>query len=274
MRDHRDWLQLDGKRAIVTGGGSGIGEAIATGLASAGAHVIVADISEEGAAATVDANAGSPGQVIAHRCDVANGDDVAELVGSAERELGGIDILVNNAGILDLSPALDVSEEAWDRVLGVNLKGAFLCASAVARVMVAQGTGGRIVNVSSIHALLSEPNAVHYTAAKGGLEAMSRTLASELAPHRITVNCVRPGATWTALSRPLYTEEVLAALMQRIPLREIGEPEWVADAVLFLASPRARYTTGSAIDVDGGYLMDGSLPSGSYQGSDAPRDGG
>lgn len=269
MSDHNDWLQLHGKRAIVTGAGSGIGRAIATGLASAGARVIVADISEAGAAATVEATTGAAGQAIAHRCDVASGDDVTELVEVAERELGGLDILVNNAGILDLSPALEVSEEAWDRVLGINLKGAFLCASAAAKVMVAQGTGGRIVNISSIHALLSEPNAMHYTAAKGGLEAMTRTLASELAPHRITVNCVRPGATWTALSRPLYTEEVLAGLMQRIPLQEIGEPEWVADAVLFLASARARYTTGSAIDVDGGYLMDGSLPSVSYQEPDA-----
>jgi NAD(P)-dependent dehydrogenase (short-subunit alcohol dehydrogenase family) len=130
--------------------------------------------------------------------------------------------------------------------------------------MVAQGTGGRIISVSSIHAQLSEPNASAYTAAKGGMEAFSRTLATELAPHRITVNCLAPGATYTDLTLPMYTEPVKRALLERIPLKEIAQPEWIAAGAVFLASDEARYMTGQVLTIDGGYLMDGSLPGAAY----------
>ena len=130
--------------------------------------------------------------------------------------------------------------------------------------MIARGAGGKIVNLSSIHAVLSEPQAGAYTAAKGGVEAFSRTLATELAPHRINVNCIEPGATYTELTIPMYTPAVKEALFKRIPMKEIAQPEWIARGAVFLASDDSRYMTGSVIVIDGGYTMDGSLPGAAY----------
>jgi NAD(P)-dependent dehydrogenase (short-subunit alcohol dehydrogenase family) len=180
------------------------------------------------------------------------------------QEWGSVDILVNNAGIILQASALEMTEQQWDKILSNNLKSCFLCSQVFARQLIQQGRGGRIVNISSIHAALSEPSASAYTAAKGGMEAFSRTLATELAPHKITVNCLRPGATYTELTVPMYTPEVKKALYMRIPLKEIAEPSWIADAIVFLASERARYITGQTLTVDGGYLMDGSLPGAEY----------
>jgi NAD(P)-dependent dehydrogenase (short-subunit alcohol dehydrogenase family) len=175
-----------------------------------------------------------------------------------------VDVLANVAGILRIAPFLEVTREDWERVLAVNLTGAFFLSQAVARIMVEEGTAGRIVNVSSVHAVVSEPNAAPYTATKGGLEAMTRTLASELAPHGITVNCVRPGATRTRMSEPIYTDQIVRSLIAKIPLGKIAPPEWVASAICYLASDEACYTTGACLDVDGGYAMDGSLPGAAY----------
>jgi NAD(P)-dependent dehydrogenase (short-subunit alcohol dehydrogenase family) len=175
-----------------------------------------------------------------------------------------IEILINNAGIILQAPVIEMTEQQWDKILTNNLKSCFLCSRAVAKQMIRQGRGGRIVNISSIHAELSEPSAGAYTAAKGGMEAFSRTLATELAPHKITVNCIRPGATYTELTIPMYTEAVKKALFTRIPLKEIAEPSWIADGIVFLASERARYITGQTLTIDGGYLMDGSLPGAEY----------
>lgn len=130
--------------------------------------------------------------------------------------------------------------------------------------MIEAGNGGKIINISSIHATLSEPSAGAYTAAKGGMEAFSRTLATELAPHKINVNCIQPGATYTELTIPMYTESVKKALFERVPLREIAQPEWIANGAVFLASDDARYMTGQVIVIDGGYVMDGSLPGARY----------
>jgi NAD(P)-dependent dehydrogenase (short-subunit alcohol dehydrogenase family) len=147
----------------------------------------------------------------------------------------------------------------------VNLRGVFFLTQAVARRMVEAGTPGRIVNVSSVHAVVSEPIAAPDTASKGGLEAMTRTIATELAPHRITVNCVRPGATRTRMSDPIYTPAILDALAGRVPLQEVAPPEWVASAICYLASDESVYTTGACLDVDGGYAMNGGLPGISYE---------
>ena len=130
--------------------------------------------------------------------------------------------------------------------------------------MIAQKRGGRIVAISSIHAVLSEPNCGHYTAAKGGIEAFCRTLATELAPHKVTVNYVRPGATFTELTLPMYTESVKRALFERVSLKEIAEAAWIAAGVVFLASDESRYMTGQHLTIDGGYVMDGSLPGAKY----------
>ena len=130
--------------------------------------------------------------------------------------------------------------------------------------MIAQGDGGTIVNFSSIHAMISEPNASAYTAAKGAIEAFSRTLASEMSRHRIRVNCIEPGATYSELTEPMYTPSVVKALNTRVPMKEIAQPEWIARGVVFLASAESRYMTGETLVMDGGYRMDGSLPGASY----------
>jgi NAD(P)-dependent dehydrogenase (short-subunit alcohol dehydrogenase family) len=201
---------------------------------------------------------------MALQADVSSTTAVSDAVAAAKAWAGVPGVLVNNAGILRLSPALDTPVDTFDEIIAVNLRSVFLMSTQVAREMVAAGGTGRIVNISSIHAVISEPNACAYTAAKAGIEGLSRTLASELAPHGITVNCVRPGATWTALSTPLYTETVIRQLHQRIPLRDIAQPDEIAAAVAYLASPEARYCTGTTLTVDGGYVMDGSLPGGAY----------
>lgn len=252
-----------GKVAVVTGAGSGIGEACARRIASEGAIVIVADLHAEAAQRVAGEIETSDGSAVAIRADVSRPDEVEQML-EATAQFGGVDILVNNAGVLRLGLVVDTSDEDWDFTIRTNLSSVFYCARGAAKRMIAQGRGGRIVSISSIHAILSEPNAGPYTASKGGIEAFSRTLASELASDRITVNCVRPGATWTNLSRPLYTDEVLQALNVRIPLKEIAQPEWIASAVAWFASEEGRYCTGTTLDIDGGYIMDGSLPQAIY----------
>jgi len=257
-------LGLAGKTAIVTGGGSGIGKAICFVLAQEGAQVAVVDLHKDLAEGIAHEIGKQGAKALAIAADVSAASDVDHMVGAAVKEWGGVDVLVNNAGIILQAQTIDMTEPQWNKILANNLTSCFLCSRAVARQMIKQGGGGRIVNISSIHAELSEPSASAYTAAKGGMEAFSRTLATELAPHKITVNCVRPGATYTELTVPMYTEVVKKALFMRIPLKEIAEASWIADGVVFLASERARYITGQILAIDGGYLMDGSLPGAEY----------
>ena len=257
-------LGLTGKVSIVTGGGSGIGKAICFALANEGAQVVVIDLHKERAEAVAVEIEKQGTRAIAVGADVSSASDVERVVAKVSKELNGIDVLVNNAGIILQAAAVDMTEQQWNKILTNNLTSCFLCSQAVARRMIDRGHGGRIINISSIHAELSEPNASAYTAAKGGMEAFSRTLATELAPHKITVNCVRPGATYTELTIPMYTDPVKKALFMRIPLREIAEPSWIADGVVFLTSQRAGYITGQVLAIDGGYLMDGSLPGAEY----------
>jgi NAD(P)-dependent dehydrogenase (short-subunit alcohol dehydrogenase family) len=257
-------LNLTGKTAIVTGGGSGIGKAVSFLLAEEGAQVAVLDLHSARASAVAAAIRERGGKAVGIAADASAAADVDRAMKEILKEWGGVDILINNAGIILQAAAVDTTEQQWNKILTNNLTSCFLFSQAAARQMIQQGRGGRIVNVSSIHAELSEPSASAYTAAKGGMEAFSRTLATELAPHKITVNCVRPGATYTELTVPMYTEAVKKALYMRVPLREIAEAAWIADGIVFLASERARYITGQILTIDGGYLMDGSLPGAEY----------
>lgn len=254
--------RFEDRVAIVTGAASGIGQATAQRLLVEGASVIGVDLAEFD---PTEYSARVDNRFFPVKGDVTDEALPQELTRQAVEELGQLDILVNAAGVLHIASLLEVNRDSWSRVIAVNLTAPFFLAQAAAAAMIAKGVRGRIVNVSSVHAAVSEPGAAPYTASKGGLEAMTRTLATELAPYGITVNCVRPGATWTGMSRPLYTPEVQVALKARIPLREIAQPEWVAAAICYLASPEARYTTGTAFDVDGGYSMDGSLPGATYE---------
>jgi len=257
-------LGLSKKVAIVTGGGSGIGKAASLLLTQEGAWVAVADIYRDRAEKVAAETQKQGGKALGIEADVSVAADVERMVAEVLKQWGRLDVLINNAGIILQAAAVDMTEQQWDRILTNNLKSCFLCSRAAAKQMIQQGQGGRIVNISSIHAELSEPSAAAYTAAKGGMEAFSRTLATELAPHKITVNCIRPGATYTELTLPMYTDTVKRALFTRIPLKEIAEASWIADGIVFLASDRARYITGQTLTIDGGYLMDGSLPGAEY----------
>lgn len=253
-----------GRTAFVTGAANGIGRAIAERMAAEGADVVIIDRDTTRGRQVIDALSG-PGHHSFVETDVSSRNSVESAVTTVLGSHGRIDVLVNNAGILRVAAALETTDEMFDEIIATNLRSVFLCSTAIARVMVQSGRGGRIVNISSIHAVVSEPNASAYTAAKGGIEAYSRTLASELAGHRITVNCVRPGATWTELTRPIYTNEILRALKMRVPMGEPAQPESIAAGVAYLASDDASYVTGTALDIDGGYIMDGSLPGEAYR---------
>ena len=252
-------MRFSQKVAVVTGANSGIGRATALRMLEEGATVVAVDLEH-----TRSWPARYENQVDRLSLDVAHPEAPGLLDAHVRAEHGRVDVLANVAGILRIAPFLEVERSDWDRVVAVNLTGVFFLTQAVARLMVENKTAGRIVSVSLVHAVVSEPNAAPYTATKGGLEAMTRTLASELAPHGITVNCVRPGATRTMMSEPIYTPPIVNALMHRIPLRQIASPDWVASAVCYLASEEACYTTGACLDVDGGYGMDGSLPDTAY----------
>jgi NAD(P)-dependent dehydrogenase (short-subunit alcohol dehydrogenase family) len=258
-------MRLQGKKAIVTGGAAGIGKAIAEAFVREGADVAIFDFqidkAEKVAAELIKIG---PGKAHAVQCDVGYSDQVARAFREADGKLGGLDILVNNAGLIRQSPIIEMPEEDWDFILRNNLKSVFLCSKEAAKRLIAQGRGGRIIALSSIHAVLSEPNCGHYTAAKGGIEAFCRTLATELAPHKITVNFIRPGATFTELTIPMYTESVKRALFERVSLKEIAQASWIAAGAVFLASDDARYMTGQDLTIDGGYVMDGSLPGAKY----------
>ena len=256
--------QFAGRSVIVTGGTSGIGRGICVAFGQEGANVVVAGRNQEGGQETVGLVEEAGGKAVFVRTDVTVRDDLANLVRSSIDTFGTINILVNNAGMIFTAPIVEVTDEQYDLVMATNLTSAFILSREVARHMIEVGNGGRIIQISSIHAVLSEPNAGPYTASKGGMEAFSRTLATELAPHRITVNCIRSGAVWTALTAPLYTPEIVAALKVRIPVGEIGQPETIAAGVLYFASDEAWYSTGTTLAIDGGYIMDGSLPGVAY----------
>jgi NAD(P)-dependent dehydrogenase (short-subunit alcohol dehydrogenase family) len=257
-------MRLESKNAIVTGGAAGIGKAIAMALAQEGANVAIADVQIDKANAVAKDIRSLGRKALAIQCDVGDSAQVDAMVQQTASELGGLNILVNNAAVISQGAFWEVSDEIWNRIIRNNLSSVFFCSRAAARVMIAQKQGGCIVSMSSIHATLSEPSAGPYTAAKGGIEAMSRTMATELAPHKIRVNCVAPGATYSELTTPMYTDSVKQALYQRVPMREIAQPEWIAAGVVFLASDESRYMTGQVLTLDGGYVMDGSLPGAKY----------
>ena len=190
-------MKLENKVAVVTGAGTGIGKAIALGMAKEGANIVIAEINEK-TGKDVSGQVSALGQkALFVKTDVSSEDNVTTMVRKAVDEFGKIDILVNNAGIILPKKMIETTGEEWDKILRNNLRSCFLCTREIAKVMIEKKTEGRIVNISSIHATLSEPSACSYTAAKGGMEAFARTCATELAPHKIRVNTIEPGATYT-----------------------------------------------------------------------------
>ena len=258
-------FDLSGKAAIVTGGGAGIGQAIALRLAEAGAAVTITDINAETANQTASEIQSRGGKAIFLSADARSADDARKTVRATVRAFGGLDILVNNAGIYPMCPFMNITEELWDRVLGINLKGAFLYSQAAADVMIKSGKGGRIINIASIDALHPNGSVAHYNASKGGLLMLTKAMALELAPHKILVNAVAPGAILTpgtqairegaAKAFSIDPEQILQGFLQRVPIGRMGEPDDIAKIVLFLASGAADYMTGDLLVADGGFLL-------------------
>ena len=248
-------MRLAGKVALVTGAQQGIGRAIALAMAGEGADVGLNFLDDPGAAERVAGEIRGCGRkVLTVKGDVAQARDVQALVDTVAGALGPPDILVNNAGVFPRSAFLELTEREWDHVLGVNLKGGFLCAQAVARAMVAAGRPGAIVNISS-SAIRGDARGVHYSASKGGVLGMTRAMALALAPHRIRVNAIAPGLTDTAQPRYGNTEEQILERAREIPLGRIAQPEEIARVAVFLASEDSGWITGELIHVNGGAYM-------------------
>lgn len=257
-------MRLQDKKAIVTGGAHGIGKAIANNFAKQGAEVCILDIDDKASAEVVEGIKNNGGTAYAFHCDVGDSKQVNDAFGQSIEAMGGLNVLVNNTGIIRQSKVVDMEEDEWDLIIRTNLKSVFLCTKRALKEMIPKNKRGRIISISSIHAMISEPDCGHYTAAKGGIEGFMRTVASEVAPYGITANFIRPGATYTELTIPMYTESVKKSLYERVPLAEIAEADWIAHAAVFLASDESRYMTGQDITIDGGYSMNGSLPGAKY----------
>ncbi|HXF86865.1 MAG TPA: SDR family oxidoreductase [Xanthobacteraceae bacterium] len=250
-------MRLQDKVAIVTGAARGIGFAIAKRYLAEGAKVVIADVN-------VTAGEAAAGALDRDKCrfvatDVGDGRSVERLISETCNAFGGIDILVNNAGIVHGADFLDISEADFDRVLRVNLKGAFLAGQAAAKRMVAQVKAGRppgaIINMSSINAVVAIPNQVPYCVAKGGLNQLTRVMALSLAPYGIRVNAIGPGSIMTDILKAVATDrEAKRKLLSRTPIGRIGEPEEIASVAVFLASAEASYLTGEIVYADGGRL--------------------
>ena len=250
-------MTLQGKVALVTGASRGIGRGIALRLAADGARVVVNHPGEEALAqAAVEEIKERGGSALALEADVSQADQVEAMFEGTVKAFGGLDILVNNAGICPFVEWFDMTEEIFERVHQVNLKGAFLCSHQASRIMRDQGRGGRIISLSSISALVGGSFQTHYTPTKAGIRSLMQSLAIVLGPYGITCNSILPGTILTEINREHYQDPVVFARDSgRVPLGRLGQPEDIAGVAAFLASDDARYVNGADILVDGGLFV-------------------
>jgi glucose 1-dehydrogenase len=255
-------VNLPGKVAVVTGAGTGIGQAIALAFAAEGAAVVVDYVGNASVSAdTIAKIQATKGKALGIDADISRSEDVNRLIQETIAAFGKLDIFVNNAGIEKKVAFVDFPLDEWQKIMAVNLTGPFLCCQAAAKQMILQGKGGRIINMSSIHEDLPMPTNAPYCASKGGLRMLMRTIAVELARHQITVNNIGPGAVYTPIDKDVEGDSKLnAQILAEIPMGRWGKPEEVAQLAVYLASDAAAYVTGSTYFIDGGMLRNaGSL---------------
>jgi 3-oxoacyl-[acyl-carrier protein] reductase len=246
-------MLLEGKNAVVTGGAAGIGRAIAQTFAAEGAGVAICDLDYEGARRTAEEIEANGATARAYQTDVSDSESVAQAAERILRDFGVVDVLVNNAGITRDNLLIRMSEEEWQSVLGVNLKGAFHCTKAFVPGMLRRRSG-KIISIASVVGIMGNAGQANYAASKAGIIGLTKSLARELAPRGINVNAIAPGFITTRMTEAL-TEKQKAALLERIPFSRLGEPEDVAKSALFLASDLSDYITGQVLVVDGGMVM-------------------
>jgi glucose 1-dehydrogenase len=257
-------LPLKGQKALVTGAASGIGAGVARALGAAGASVVVNYVtSPEAAEAVVEDIRMGGAEAMALKADVSREDEVQAMVGAMVKAWGSIDILVNNAGLQQDAAFTDMTLGQWNTVIGVNLTGMFLCAREAAREMVRRGirsdishAAGKIICMSSVHEVIPWAGHVNYAASKGGVRAFMQSLAQELAPHRVRVNSIAPGAIQTSINRSAWdSPKALESLLTLIPYGRIGSPEDIGKVAVFLASDDSDYIHGQTLFVDGGMTL-------------------
>lgn len=250
-------MSLANKVAIVTGGNSGIGKAIALELAKQGASIVIDYVSHPGAAEALESQLAALGErAIAIDADVSKLNDLEKLVAAAVTQFGRLDIMVNNAGVETRTSILDTSEEQYEKVLDINLKSAFFGTQIAAKQMIKQGGGGRIINITSVHEDWPMPGNTAYCVSKGGMRMLTRTAGVELAPHNILVVGVGPGAVATPINLSTMTDPaLLTKLNSAIPLGRMAKPEEIAGVVAFLAGDGASYLTAMTIIADGGMMQ-------------------
>lgn len=248
-------MRLKEKVAIITGGGSGFGEVTARLFAREGAAVMLADINGSAAQAVAATIVAEGGQASWAHTDVTAAASVEVMVRATLNQFGHVDILFNNAGIEGFGSVIDTDESAWDRIFAVHVRGAYLCSKYTLPSMIESGRGGVVVNVSSVAGLVGIRNMTAYSAAKGAIISLTRSMAADFAQYGIRVNCIAPGTTMTPMGQRLIegdTPEQLALRVSRYPLNRFGRPEEIAHTVLFLASDESSYATGTCLVVDGG----------------------
>lgn len=252
-------MQLKNKSALITGGGSGVGRAIAEHFAGEGARVAVADIDQEGAEQTVDSIKANGAYAFSIAGDVSAPAEVASMIDQAVAKNGGLNIIVNSAAIARVQKFLDITLQDWNEMLAVNLTGVFLCAQAAARHMVKFGGGGRIINISSVNGQRAISGRGAYTVAKGGLEMLTKIMAAELGEWNITVNSIAPAPVDTPMIKKMHTQSTREQWYRVLPIKRYARPEEIAHAAAFLASDNAAYISGHTLNVDGGFNATGLL---------------